>query len=46
MPFRYSSDFRHQVCERMLAGELVKELSGELSVDIEHAVQVAPPGLD
>jgi transposase-like protein len=34
MPFRYSSDFRHQVCERMLAGELVKELSAELSVDM------------
>ena len=34
MPFRYSSDFRHQVCERMLAGESVKELSAELSVDM------------
>ena len=32
MPFRYSSDFRRQVCERMLAGELVQELAAELSV--------------
>ena len=32
MPFRYSSEFRRQVCERMLAGEAVKELAAELSV--------------
>jgi putative transposase len=32
MPFRYSSEFRHKVCERMLAGELVKDLVIELSV--------------
>jgi|HubBroStandDraft_1064217.scaffolds.fasta_scaffold09758_4 putative transposase len=32
MPFRYSSEFRRQVVERMLAGEAVKELAVELSV--------------
>jgi transposase-like protein len=32
MPFRYSSEFRHRVCERMLAGEAVKDLAAELSV--------------
>lgn len=32
MPFRYSSEFRRRVCERMLAGEAVKELAAELSV--------------
>ena len=32
MPFRYSSEFRRQVCERMLAGEPVKDLAAELSV--------------
>ena len=32
MPFRYSSEFRHKACERMLAGEAVKELAAELSV--------------
>jgi transposase-like protein len=32
MPFRYSSEFRRQACERMLAGEPVKELAAELSV--------------
>ena len=33
MPFRYSSEFRHLACERMLAGESVKDLVVELSVD-------------
>jgi transposase-like protein len=33
MPFRYSSEFRRQACERMLAGESVKDLVAELSVD-------------
>jgi transposase-like protein len=32
MSFRYASDFRHQVCERMLAGEAIKELAAELSI--------------
>jgi len=32
MPFRYSGEFRHQVCERMLAGESVQELAAELSI--------------
>jgi transposase-like protein len=32
MPFRYSSEFRRQICARMLAGEPVKELAAELSV--------------
>jgi transposase-like protein len=32
MPFRYSSDFRRRACERMLAGESVKDLGSELSV--------------
>jgi transposase-like protein len=32
MPFRYSSEFRHQVCERMLAGEAIKGLVVELGV--------------
>jgi transposase-like protein len=32
MPFRYSSEFRHQVCARMLAGESVKDLAAELRV--------------
>jgi transposase len=32
MSFRYASDFRHQICERMLAGEPVKKLAGELSI--------------
>jgi transposase-like protein len=33
MPFRYSSEFRRQVVDRMLSGEVVKDLSAELSVD-------------
>jgi transposase-like protein len=33
MPFRYSSEFRRQVVDRMLAGEAVKELAAELSVN-------------
>jgi transposase-like protein len=32
MPFRYSSEFRHKACERMLAGEDVKDLASELGV--------------
>ena len=32
MPMRYSSEFRHEVIARMLAGESVKDLAGELSV--------------
>ncbi len=32
MPFRYSIQFRRQVVDRMLAGEVVKELAAELSV--------------
>jgi transposase-like protein len=32
MPFRYSSEFRRQVCDRMLAGESVQKLAAELSV--------------
>ena len=32
MPFRYSIEFRRRVCERMLAGEPVKDLAVELSV--------------
>jgi transposase-like protein len=32
MSFRYSSEFRRQACERMLAGVPVKELAAELSV--------------
>jgi transposase-like protein len=32
MPFRYSSEFRRRACERMLAGEAVKDLAAELPV--------------
>jgi transposase len=32
MPLQYSVEFRRTVCERMLAGEDVKELAQELSV--------------
>ena len=32
MPFRYSSEFRREACERMLAGETVKDLAVELGV--------------
>src|SRR5437868_3078559 len=32
MPFRYSSEFRHRMCERMLAGEAFKDLAAEVSV--------------
>jgi transposase len=32
MPFRYASEFRRQICMRMLAGEPVKELAAELSI--------------
>ncbi len=32
MPFHYSGEFRRQACERMLAGEVVKELAAELGV--------------
>jgi transposase-like protein len=32
MPFHYSGEFRRQACERMLAGEAVKELAAELGV--------------
>ena len=39
MPFRYSSEFRRQVCERMLAGEAVKDLAAELKL-----VKAAPGG--
>jgi transposase-like protein len=30
MPFRYSSEFRRRACERMLAGDSVKNLAVEL----------------
>jgi transposase-like protein len=33
MPFHYSSEFRHRACQRMLAGEAVKDLVAELSVN-------------
>ena len=33
MPLRYSSEFRHRACDRMLAGETVKDLAAELSVN-------------
>jgi transposase-like protein len=33
MPFRYSSEFRRQVVDRMLSGEAVKDLATALSVD-------------
>ena len=33
MPFRYSSEFRRRTCDRMLAGEAVKALAVELSVN-------------
>ena len=32
MPFRYSSEFRREACERMLAGGAVKDLAVELGV--------------
>jgi transposase-like protein len=32
MPFRYAAEFRRQVCDRMLAGEPVKDLAVELSI--------------
>lgn len=34
MPFRYSPDFRREVCERLLAGASVKDLADELSVSM------------
>ena len=32
MPRHYSAELRCQTCERMLAGEAVKELSAELGI--------------
>ena len=34
MPFTYSSRFREAACKRMLAGERVEELAGELGVSL------------
>jgi transposase-like protein len=32
MPRHYPAELRHQTCERMLAGEAVKELAAELGI--------------
>jgi hypothetical protein len=32
MPFRYASEFRRQICARMLDGESVRGLAAELSI--------------
>ena len=32
MPFRFASEFRRQICARMLDGEAVKGLATELSM--------------
>jgi len=34
MPFTYSTPFREAACQRMLAGERVEELAGELGVSL------------
>jgi transposase len=33
MPRHYPAEFRRRACERMLAGEAVKDLSQELAID-------------
>ena len=35
MPRHYSAELRHRACERMLAGEAVKDLEEELEVPME-----------
>ena len=32
MPFHYSTEFRRQVCQRLLAGDPIKSMSIELSI--------------
>jgi transposase-like protein len=32
MPKRYAREFRHEVCERLVVGEKVSAVSGELGV--------------
>ena len=34
MPFHYASEFRREVCARLLAGESVKDLADQLSVSM------------
>lgn len=32
MPFHYSTEFRHRVCQRLLAGDPIKSMAIELSI--------------
>lgn len=34
MPFQYSTEFRLAVCERLLEGERVQSIAGELSISV------------
>ena len=43
MPRHYPAELRRQTCERMLAGEAVKDLVAELGISEPHAVSVAAP---
>ncbi len=45
MPRHYPGDFRRRTCERMLAGEAVKDLSAS-SGSTSHSLQMAAPGAD
>ena len=46
MPRHYPAELRRQTCERMLAGEAVKDLSAELGISGVTPLQVAAPGAD
>ncbi len=35
MAFRYSTDFRDEVCRRLLGGERVEDLAGEVEVSAQ-----------
>ena len=46
MPRHYPAELRRQTCERMLAGEAVKDLSAGTGHRRSHPLQVAAPGAD
>ena len=46
MPRHYPAELRRRTCERMLAGEAVKDLSAELGIHSVTLLQMAAPGVD
>ena len=46
MPRHYPSEVRREACERMLAGEAIKDLADELGITIEDPLSLASPIVD